>query len=307
MREIWRPKLTGGLEVAAAAVGVRQRLLLLLVGASEMSALQRTSPQGLTAAGPYIPFVSVIRAGQESLQELDALALPFPLIEQSSDGRTIIAASRCNVTESRAEASGAIFSVDGQMEAEFVIGDAVCDLLATTRGFFWASYFDEGIFGDGPISKDGLACFDMDLNGGQVWGFSRSQQGRFMDDCYAITAHETDKDINVWAYYYSAFELARITYPGFHVAIWKTPVEGAGAIAAWEQRVAFFGSYDDRDTSRYQLFDIDGDQLRPRGVRRLVMPDGSPVQTEIMTRDGGAFTFASGAWFGVSHDQLLGD
>ena len=96
-----------------------------------------------------------------------------------------------------------VFARDGALKREFLLGDGIRDVQATTDGRIWVSYFDEGIFGGSvmgePIGKPGLILWDR--FGSRIFAYSPPQElGLYgqMTECYGLNA-VSDKD--AWCYY----------------------------------------------------------------------------------------------------------
>ncbi len=70
------------------------------------------------------------------------------------------------------------------------------------------SYFDEGVYGGGPGSQQGIVCFNS--SGQQIFkyfDFAEENSLPFIADCYAINLVSEDE---VWLSYYSEFPLVSI-------------------------------------------------------------------------------------------------
>jgi hypothetical protein len=116
----------------------------------------------------------------------------------------------------------------------------------------WASYFDEGVFGNygwsnpGPsaIGTPGLLAFST---AGQVC-FSYDAEAAHTDaicDAYAMNVAGED---DVWLYFYTEFPIVRIRSGAYHV--WKLGVGGARALAVDRNRALLFGDYERRALAR---------------------------------------------------------
>lgn len=91
----------------------------------------------------------------------------------------------------------------GRTMRSFSIGDAVEDVLGNGSHII-ATYFDEGVFGDDPLSNNGIAVFGP--TGEFLWGWNSSALGRQLAvyDCYA--AGLSNGDAMLGAFLYSNYE-----------------------------------------------------------------------------------------------------
>ena len=88
------------------------------------------------------------------------------------------------------------------------LGDASNDVQTTRGGKIWVSYFDEGVYGRGIGSQNGLVCFDA--SGTPIFkyfDFAKQHSLPFIDDCYALNVVD---DEEIWISYYSHFPLVSI-------------------------------------------------------------------------------------------------
>jgi hypothetical protein len=96
----------------------------------------------------------------------------------------------------------------GQTRIVLNLGDASNDVQTTPGGKIWVSYFDEGVYGSGVGSQNGLVCFNA--TGRPIFKyfeFAEKNKLPFIDDCYAINVVDEDE---IWISYYSAFPLISI-------------------------------------------------------------------------------------------------
>ena len=96
----------------------------------------------------------------------------------------------------------------GRLNNTLDLGDGSKDVQTTSGGKIWVSYFDEGIYGDGIGSLQGVVCFD---SAGhpifKYFDFAEQHQLPFIDDCYSMNVASENE---VWLSYYSAFPLVHI-------------------------------------------------------------------------------------------------
>jgi hypothetical protein len=111
-----------------------------------------------------------------------------------------------------------VYDGTGRLQRTLDLGDASNDIQTTPNGKIWVSYFDEGVYGGGPGSQQGIVCFDS--SGQQIFkyfDFAEENNLPFIDDCYAMNVVSEDE---VWLSYYSDFPLVSIRSFRLHRA-WK--------------------------------------------------------------------------------------
>ncbi len=107
-----------------------------------------------------------------------------------------------------------VYDSQGSLQRILDLGDAIKDVQTTSLGKIWASYFDEGVYGDGVGKWHGLICFDAFGSPIFTYGeFAERNNLPFIDDCYAMNVVSDDE---IWVSYYQAFPLVRIK--GFELA-----------------------------------------------------------------------------------------
>jgi hypothetical protein len=123
-----------------------------------------------------------------------------------------------------------------------LLGDGIETIQATSSGEIWASYFDEGIFGNygwkDPVGASGLVAWDA--RGKKVYEFDAGQ----ISDCYALNVASEEE---VWCYYYIDFPLIQLRGKSI-AASWNTPIRGSHAFAVGRGHALFAGDYEDRQT-----------------------------------------------------------
>ena len=71
-----------------------------------------------------------------------------------------------------------VFTVDGVLKRDFLLGDGIKDVQATTDGRIWVCYFDEGIFGSlgwkNPIGARGFVLWNR--FGSRIFTYSPPQE-----------------------------------------------------------------------------------------------------------------------------------
>jgi len=187
--------------------------------------------------------------------------------------------------------NGRIYSRDGALIGEILLGDGVQSIQATRRGEIWVSYFDEGVFGnfgwDTPFGASGLLA--LDHSGQTVYQFEPNGKLDHIVDCYALNvANESD----IWCYYYTDFPLVQIQNKKI-VASWNVPVSGSSAFAINGDLVLFAGGYDHRN--EFELVHLDSDGTA-KLLRRLSLRDseGAIVVPERIVGRGAQLFVISG-------------
>ena len=110
-----------------------------------------------------------------------------------------------------------IYDRAGRPQRTLDLGDASNDVQTTPSGKIWVSYFDEGVYGGGLGSQQGIVCFDS--SGHPIFKYFDAKENElpFIDDCYAMNVVNEDE---IWLSYYSAFPLVSIRGFQLHRA-WK--------------------------------------------------------------------------------------
>jgi hypothetical protein len=169
---------------------------------------------------------------------------PFP-------GGLLLAGARCTWGRKGAERNAVAVDWSGRELARLTLGDGIQDLRVAHDGTIWASYFDEGVFGNlgwshaGPsaIGSPGLVAFST---AGEI-RFSYDPVAARTDaicDAYAMNV----ADDAVWLYFYMEFPIVRIRNGDYRV--WQLGVAGAHALAVRDDRVLLFGDYECRHLGR---------------------------------------------------------
>jgi hypothetical protein len=150
----------------------------------------------------------------------------------------------------RGETSNArVFDSSGILKRDFTLGDGIQHVQTTVDGHIWVGYFDEGVFGDTPISQSGINCFDKF---GQLI-YAHADES--MADCYALNVVSNDE---VWSCYYTDFPLVQIVNQQVKNS-WDSPVRGSGGFVIWKNFVLFRGGY--KKIKKDDLVDLKGYQL----------------------------------------------
>ena len=123
---------------------------------------------------------------------------------QPIEDKLLLVGARCFFNDGDPEKNAAIVDFEGNVHAEFCLGDGINECLVRKDSTIVTSYFDEGIFGnygwDEPLGACGIKVWSKDGND-VIW-----ESDRDIYDCYAINIGDRD---DVWYYYYDDFKLVR--------------------------------------------------------------------------------------------------
>lgn len=148
--------------------------------------------------------------------------------------------------------NGRIYSYDGVLTREILLGDGIENVQSTSNGLIWTSFFDQGIYGDrgwgNPIGSTGLIAWDS--QGNMKYEFKPRDGLDMISCCYALNV---ESDFSTWLYYYTDFPLVHL-YDKRIKSHWTIPLKGSCAFAVSRGYALFQGGYDDRDS--YYLFDL---------------------------------------------------
>ncbi|GGW23946.1 hypothetical protein [Streptomyces xantholiticus] len=215
--------------------------------------------------GPYDASVVTVDDGRVEETRLSAVTARYPMLDALPDGGFVVADARRRGRADHVQ----IFDALGRASWSFAVGDAIEHLLADESGDLWVGYFDEGVFGDDPLSEAGVRSWSP--TGESLWELPPSTPGGCVADCYALNTHQG----TTWAYYYTDFPLVRVRGDG-SVRVWDSPVPGAKATAVHDGGVAFFGGYG-QEKDRLVLCTLAERTAAPYLHSTLVRSDGSPV------------------------------
>jgi len=196
--------------------------------------------------------------------------------------------------------NGRVYSRDGRPLRELHLGAGIEYVQTTREGAIWTGYFDEGVFGDDPVSQHGLAAWNGD--GECVYRFQPDLAGLdTICDCYALNVAD---DRETWAYYYTQFPLVLLR--GHRVArYWNVPIRGAHAFAARGEHALFTGGYREHDTLALLKLG-EAEQCAILAHFRVCDDEGAPLPAERFHGRGDALYFQADAriWT-VELDQAL--
>ncbi|HET9953784.1 MAG TPA: hypothetical protein VFQ61_04755 [Polyangiaceae bacterium] len=189
----------------------------------------------------------------------------------------LLACARCRYSSSgNHDRNGRVYTREGKLVDELVLGDGIQDLQTTRSGLIWTSYFDEGVFGNfgwsTPLGSAGLVAWDG--TGRKVHEFRATSGLEPICDCYALNVVSNEE---VWLSYYTDFPLVQLK-SGRVFKHWPAPTRGSSAFAIGNGHCLFRGGYDERGSyilgrlgssenltviQRFALFDEAGAPLEP--------------------------------------------
>lgn len=170
----------------------------------------------------------------------------------------LLVCGRCRYkSETEFDKNARVYSVDGKLKHDFVVGDGVQDVRVSSTGEIWISYFDEGIFGNygwqQPIGFPGLISWDN--HGNKTWEFQPVEGLNYMADCYAMNI---DLKGNIWFCYYTEFPIVKLDKEK-NIRFWHNEVAGSDSINVLGDRILMGEGY---DNDGFRLFTIQGRKLK---------------------------------------------
>jgi len=286
--------LLDGEQIVAYGVGPDDDALAFAVTAADVETPfgQDEQPSWATFPKPRADrayTASVLRPGSDveriTLNDVDTT---FPRLQPLPGGEVLLVGTRSARREDGSyDLNGRVFGPDGDLRREFLLGDGIEDVQATSDGHMWVSYFDEGIFGNfgwgepggpEPIGAPGLIKWRPD--GTIAWTYEPPTGLDYIADCYALNVARDA----VWACYYTEFPLVRIASDG-SIADWRTPITAARSLAVGNGRAAFYGGYNE-DADRCVLLEFKDNELVELASARLMLPAGPPFTGETIVGRG---------------------
>jgi hypothetical protein len=199
--------------------------------------------------------------------------------------------------------NGRVYTRDGTFVREFLLGDGIAAIQATTRGELWASYFDEGIFGNygwrNPVGAAGLVAWSE--KGEKLYDYEADGSLGAMSDCYALNV-ATDED--VWCYYYTDFPLVQLREKRIASA-WKVPVAGSHAFAVAAGHALFAGGYEDRDTFQLVRLGQDGAATQVGRFELKDKGDATVKAERTIGRGGSLYVLSEGILYEIAIGDVL--
>lgn len=204
----------------------------------------------------------------------------------------LLVGARCRWRPEGAEKNAVEYDWDGGELRRFTAGDGIQDLRTTPNGSTWASYFDEGIFGNygwndpGPECIGSSGCVRFDDEGKANFHFSpEAAQTDAICDVYAMNVIDNE---DVWLYFYTEFPIIHISNGNYRV--WDCGISGAQGLAVDESRVLLLGDYKQRNLVR----------ILHLGPERMVS-----VEAEMLLTDESGVAIDNAHAFGVGKELYL--
>jgi hypothetical protein len=199
--------------------------------------------------------------------------------------------------------NGRLYARDGSFVRGFLLGDGVETVQATRRGELWASYFDEGIFGNfgwqDPVGAAGLVAWSD--RGEKLYDYEPAGPATPISDCYALNV-ATDDD--VWCCYYTDFPLVHLHKKQI-ASTWNVPVSGSHAFAVAAGHALFAGDYKNRDAFHLIRLGENGAATR-LGQFALQGEGGAAVKAErTVGRGGSLYVLGEGILYEVALEEVL--
>lgn len=258
----------------------------------------------VTPASPQRYRILMVRAGE---LELDLIIDQEPLNIHNIQPLSENILLACSRSEYRGpgdfDHNARVYGRDGTFLRDFLLGDGIETIQATRHGEIWASYFDEGVFGNlgwhEPVGASGLVAWSS--TGEKSYEYEPEGSAEYISDCYALNV-ATDED--VWCYYYTDFPLVHLHKKRI-TSIWHIPVNGSSAFAIENGHALFSGSYNDRDTFQLVRLNAQGNATRI-GQFQLLDGQGDVVEAErVVGRGGTLYILSKGALHEISLDELV--
>lgn len=149
--------------------------------------------------------------------------------------------------------NGYIYTVDGRLKQQLLLGDGVAEVQITEHDIIWVSYSYQGTLGrysshwHDLLGSTGLVAWNTD--GEKVYEFEPSDGLYSIEDCYALNVVF---DTATYAYYFynddnycGEFDLVHIQNQRI-TNYWHMPVFGSSAFIFDGNKAAFDGGYDHR-------------------------------------------------------------
>jgi hypothetical protein len=286
-----------GFELVSLSLGPNGELYALAVTAP--ADYRYTAPLGASfpkvwTDNPHDVRILCVDGGHVAQRDIPDQHWNFSYAQPLPDDELLLVVSRSRCfADDVYDLNAKVYARDGALKREFLLGDGIRDVQATTDGRLWVSYFDEGIFGNfggrEPIGKPGLILWDR--FGNRLFAYSPPKELEPYARMSSCDGLNVISDADVWCYY---FDMAPSgTFPlislreGRVASTWRCPVHGARGIALWQPYILFAGAYRKRD--EYYLYELfDGGRIEHRMTFKAVNEDGIPLHGYRITARGSA-------------------
>lgn len=180
--------------------------------------------------------------------------IDFPI---AADGRKLVIDSIqrftngdyfvCSLRAKDGEQNAFIFDKKLRLTKSFHIGDAIEKVLIDLDDYIWVGYFDEGVFGNNRLSRNGLNKFSKTGN------LVVSVPG-IVDDCKNLNI---DFENNLYICPYSSNVVYKISYKKVETISDVPPLYSATGLMVFKDTIAKFGAGFDTNDPLGQLEDLD--------------------------------------------------
>lgn len=247
-------------------------------------------------------------ADAEAVLTVRGSTVQFPLVDLLPDGQVLIVErrGRPNVDGSL-PANATVHDRTGGELRSFHLGDGIESIQCTPSGLIWVGWFDEGIFGNRAWrdalgheepSRSGLARFDLD--GTLAWTLD-DPGDHMVADLDALNVVGED----AWCCPYMHWPLLHTS--GDRTAVWTNEVRGASALLVGNSTtVALAGGYGP-NRPRIVVGTLGDGRFQSVDLRRLVLPDGSPLpkRAQLCGRGARLVVITGDASFHLDLDDLI--
>jgi len=286
-----------GFDLISLSVGPRGDLYALAV--TTPADYRQTVPSGVTFPKVWTERPHAVRIVRFDGSNITQRDIPnqhwnFYHVQPLPDDELLLVVSRSRCfSDDVYDLNAKVFAFNGAFKREFLLGDGIRDVQATTDGRIWVSYLDEGIFGNfgwrEPVGKPGLILWDR--FGSRIFAYSPPPGFglyRKMSSCYALNVVS---GVETWCYYIDMAPSG--TFPLISLqdadiaSHWESPVHGARGIAIWQNYVLFAGAFRKRDEfSLYELFDAG--RIKRRMTFKAMNEDGAALDANRVAARGSA-------------------
>lgn len=240
--------LTGYIEgytIQSIRLGPDQRIFVLLIDRIPDRIKGMFVQASLNAPRTYK--ILIIDEGQIHEVVLTNQSFHYHEVQPLQD-QLLLVGARCHYYgHNRYDLNARVYDRYGHVLHDFLLGDGIEHVQATSEGTIWTGYFDEGIFGNygwnPPVGQAGLLAWDA--QGNRLY---TNDQADIMD-CYALNVVSNE---DIWFYYYTDFMLGHITGGTANPQLeWINPqISGSSGFCTDGYHFLFRGGYNDSN----QLF-----------------------------------------------------
>jgi len=297
-----------------ASVGPAGEIIAVWSSAADVAAVRSSTTQpgwasfpDPRAAWPVTAQVTVHAPDVTSVTTLSGLGLAHFTVQPLPADNILLVGARSRWSTDGPDRNAIVYSSDGLVLAEDVLGDGIEHVLVDSTGHIWVGYFDEGVYGNygwgppggpPPLGASGLTRFSADLE--PVWHYpSADSPYGGIADCYALNIDGT----TAWTCYYTDFPIVRVDEG--KVTGWRNRVTGAKAIAVSGSQAALYGGYGPNH-DRLVVGSLKDERFQQTGEYRLVLPGGGPLppQTLVIGRGPCLHLLSGDSWYQFGFSDL---